>query len=59
MPGADGVVSVERYLHELRRSGRQNPGSLGPVRQSAVADVPTGVVTVQSTLHRATIVAVS
>ena len=29
---ADGVValSVERHLDELRRSSRQNPGSLGP-----------------------------
>src|SRR6266508_6613502 len=29
---ADGVValSVERHSDELRRSGRQNPGSLGP-----------------------------
>ena len=58
---ADGVValSVEHHLDGCGAAVDRTRALLVPVRQSTVTDVPTGVVTVQSTLHRATIVALS
>jgi hypothetical protein len=57
-PSPAMAAAEEQILPLPARRRSKPPSQCGP-RQSAVIGVPTGEVTVQSTLHRATIVALS